>query len=82
MWKPAVIKQIFRSRLCLRLVTNVTSVQIDNFDFGDDVDVNTFQQILDMDDGEDEGDREFSSSIVFGFLDQASETFDKMETKM
>jgi osomolarity two-component system, phosphorelay intermediate protein YPD1 len=64
------------------LVTNVTSVQIDNFDFGDDVDVNTFQQILDMDDGEDEGDREFSSSIVFGFLDQASETFDKMETKM
>jgi osomolarity two-component system, phosphorelay intermediate protein YPD1 len=60
---------------------NVTCLQIDNFDFGDDVDVNTFQQILDMDD-EDEGDREFSKSIVFGFLDQAKETFDKMEKEM
>lgn len=30
-----------------------------------------------MDDSED--DREFSQSIVFGFFEQAEETFDKMD---
>jgi osomolarity two-component system, phosphorelay intermediate protein YPD1 len=42
--------------------------------------MNTFEQILDMDEGDDE--REFSRSIVFGFLDQATETFDKMDAAM
>lgn len=51
----------------------------EEFDFGDNVDAATFEQILDMDD-EDDGDHEFSKSIVFGFLEQADSTFTKMET--
>ncbi|KAF5025004.1 hypothetical protein F66182_2955 [Fusarium sp. NRRL 66182] len=47
--------------------------------FGDSMDMNTFEQILEMD---DEGDHEFSSSIVFGFFDQAEETFDKIEQSL
>ena len=39
----------------------------------------TFEQILDMD---EEGERDFSKSIVFGFLDQAEETFGKMDSAM
>jgi osomolarity two-component system phosphorelay intermediate protein YPD1 len=49
----------------------------DSMDFGDSVDTATFEQILEMDDDDDE--REFSKGIVFGFFDQAAETFDKME---
>jgi len=45
--------------------------------YGDNVDPETFEQILDMD---EEDDREFSKSIVFGFLEQAEQTFDKMDT--
>jgi len=45
-------------------------------DLGDSIDVMTFEQILEMDDEEEE--REFSRSIVFGFFDQADETFVKM----
>lgn len=41
------------------------------------IDLNTFDQILEMDD--DEEDREFSKGIVFGFFDQAESTFEKME---
>ncbi len=37
----------------------------------------TFEQILEMDDDED--DREFSKSIVFGFFEQAEQTFKKMD---
>jgi osomolarity two-component system, phosphorelay intermediate protein YPD1 len=48
-------------------------------DFGDNVDRGTFEQILDMD---EEDDREFSRSIVFGFLEQAEQTFDKMEAEL
>ncbi|KAK8107772.1 hpt domain-containing protein [Apiospora kogelbergensis] len=44
---------------------------------GDAIDIVTFGQILEMDDSED--DREFSQSIVFGFFEQAEETFDKMD---
>lgn len=46
-------------------------------DLGDSIDALTFEQILEMDDDEDE--REFSRSIVFGFFDQASDTFKKMD---
>jgi len=46
-------------------------------EFGDDIDQSTFDQILEMDD--DEADREFSRSIVFGFFEQADETFKKMD---
>jgi len=46
-------------------------------DFGDNIDAVTFEQILEMDDDEDE--REFSRSIVFGFFDQAEQTFTDME---
>lgn len=43
---------------------------------GDAVDMNTFNQILEMD---EPGDTDFSSSIVFGFFDQAQETFESMD---
>jgi len=46
-------------------------------DLGDSIDALTFEQILEMDDDED--DREFSRSIVFGFFEQAEQTFVKME---
>ncbi|OAP54688.1 hypothetical protein AYL99_11136 [Fonsecaea erecta] len=49
------------------------------FDFGDNVEKGTFEQILDMD---EEDDRDFSKSIVFGFLEQAEQTFSKMDTAM
>ena len=52
--------------------------QID-FDFEGHVDKQTFAQILDMD---EEEDRDFSKSIVFGFLEQAETTFEKMEAGM
>lgn len=54
---------------------------MEEFDFGDDVDLTTFEQILEMDDEED-GDHEFSKSIVFGFLEQAESTFKKMDKAM
>lgn len=44
--------------------------------FGDDIDEQTFDQILEMDDEED--DREFSSSIVFDFFNQTDSTFKSM----
>jgi len=44
---------------------------------GDSIDALTFEQILEMDDDED--DREFSRSIVFGFFEQAEQTFKKMD---
>ncbi|RFU31987.1 hypothetical protein B7463_g4393, partial [Scytalidium lignicola] len=46
-------------------------------DLGDSIDAPTFEQILEMDD--DEEDREFSRSIVFGFFEQAETTFEKMD---
>ncbi|SPO03397.1 related to multistep phosphorelay regulator 1 [Cephalotrichum gorgonifer] len=42
----------------------------------DDIDVTTFEQILEMD---DEDDREFSRTLVFEFLTQGEETFAKIE---
>jgi len=47
--------------------------------FGGAVDMNTFNQILEMD---EPGDHEFSSSIVFGFFDQAQETFQGMDNAL
>jgi len=44
---------------------------------GPNIDEATFEQILEMDDDED--DREFSRSIVFGFFEQAETTFKEME---
>lgn len=46
-------------------------------DLGESIDVLTFEQILEMDDDEEE--REFSKSIVFGFFEQAEQTFVKMD---
>lgn len=46
-------------------------------DLGDNVDMSTFSQILEMD--EDENEREFSKPLVFGFFEQAEETFGKMD---
>ncbi|MCJ1433122.1 hypothetical protein MMC27_002481 [Xylographa pallens] len=40
----------------------------------------TFEQILEMDDDEEE--REFSRSIVYGFFEQAEGTFKKMESSI
>lgn len=50
----------------------------ESIDFGDNVDMGTFEQILDMDE-EDDPERDFSRGIVFGFLEQAEQTFDKMD---
>ncbi|KAL7909959.1 putative histidine phosphotransferase HPT1p [Trichoderma velutinum] len=47
--------------------------------FGDAIDLTTFKQILEMD---EPGDNEFSSSIVFGFFEQAEETFESMDTAL
>lgn len=41
----------------------------------------TFEQILEMDDDE-EDEREFSKSIVYGFFEQAEQTFKKMELSL
>ncbi|KAI8634175.1 histidine-phosphotransfer domain, HPT domain-containing protein [Xylariaceae sp. FL1651] len=49
-------------------------------DLGDSIDIVTFSQILEMDDSEE--DREFSKSIVYGFFEQAEETFGKMDTAL
>ncbi|KAK6528259.1 hypothetical protein TWF281_009506 [Arthrobotrys megalospora] len=53
----------------------------DNFDLPDDaseyVDVETFEQILEMDDGDPE--REFSRGLVLGFFEQADTTFEEMD---
>ena len=49
-------------------------------DCGDSLDLLTFEQILEMDDDEDE--REFSRSIVYGFFDQAEATFEKMDNSL
>ena len=46
-------------------------------DLGESIDALTFEQILEMDDDED--DREFSRSIVFGFFEQAEQTFKDMD---
>lgn len=43
------------------------------------MDLNTFNQILEMDEPDD---HEFSTSIVFGFFDQAEETFAAMDTAL
>jgi osomolarity two-component system phosphorelay intermediate protein YPD1 len=43
---------------------------------GQAVDMSTFNQILEMD---DPGDHEFSYSLVFGFFEQAEETFASMD---
>lgn len=51
----------------------------EEFDFGDNVDLPTFEQILEMDEGEDDDGHEFSRSIVFGYFEQAEQTFDKMD---
>jgi len=49
-------------------------------DCGDSIDPLTFEQILEMDDDEEE--REFSRSIVYGFFEQAEGTFKKMELSL
>ena len=47
------------------------------YDCGDIIDTSTFEQILEMDD--DEEQREFSTSIVIGFFEQAESTIDRMD---
>ncbi|KAK9326212.1 signal transduction histidine kinase [Lipomyces orientalis] len=46
----------------------------------DIIDWNTFGQILEMDDDED--DREFSRSIVWNFFEQAENTFTQMDAAL
>ncbi|OJJ40704.1 hypothetical protein ASPWEDRAFT_99233, partial [Aspergillus wentii DTO 134E9] len=46
-------------------------------DMADSIDQSTFEQILEMDDDDD--DRDFSQGIVFGFFEQAENTFEKMD---
>jgi len=47
-----------------------------SLDLGEGIDAITFEQILEMD---DDDDRDFSKSIVFGFFEQAEQTFTKMD---
>ncbi|KAH8161296.1 hypothetical protein CIB48_g6949 [Xylaria polymorpha] len=49
-------------------------------DLGDAIDILIFSQILEMDDSEE--DREFSKSIVYGFFEQAEETFESMDSAL
>lgn len=49
-------------------------------ELGDNVDMTTFSQILEMD--EDESEREFSKPLVFNFFEQVEETFEKMDTAL
>ena len=49
-------------------------------DLGDSIDAATFEQILEMD--EDDPSREFSRGIVFGFFEQAENTFEKMDENL
>lgn len=65
-----------------RLINSTSIIQSDEgsmslAECGDSIDPTTFEQILEMDDDEEE--REFSRSIVFGFFEQADETFKKMD---
>lgn len=46
--------------------------------YGEDVDRNVFEQILQM----DEDDNDFSKQIVIDFLEQVRNTFEKMEQEM
>ncbi|KAJ5322880.1 hypothetical protein N7452_011169 [Penicillium brevicompactum] len=49
-------------------------------DYNTILDESTFEQILEMDD--DEEDRDFSKSIVYGFFDQAESTFKKIQKEI
>ncbi|KAK9247771.1 signal transduction histidine kinase [Lipomyces tetrasporus] len=53
---------------------------IDPETVADIIDWNTFGQILEMDDDED--DREFSRSIVWNFFEQAENTFTQMDAAL
>jgi osomolarity two-component system phosphorelay intermediate protein YPD1 len=46
-------------------------------EYADLIDNDTFDQILEMDDDED--DRDFSKGIVYGFFEQAESTFENMD---
>jgi hypothetical protein len=48
-------------------------------DLGSGVDMETFDQILEMD---DDTERSFSKSLFIDFVSQASETFSKMEENL
>jgi hypothetical protein len=57
--------------------TNVFEVGVDTGqDLSECIDMETFEQIREMD---DDGSDEFSRAIVEGFLEQAEETFHKMD---
>ncbi|RKF59098.1 Multistep phosphorelay regulator 1 [Erysiphe neolycopersici] len=59
---------------------DITESSTGLYDWGDNVDTSTFEQILEMDDDEDE--KEFSRSIVIGFFEQAETTFLQIETAL
>lgn len=74
----SLIKMSILMRSCFTFQADDSSFSY--ADFGDSIDITTFEQILEMDDDED--DREFSRSIVFGFFEQAESTFENMETAL
>lgn len=49
---------------------------MDQIDFGDDIDRETFGQIVEMD---EPGDNEFSRNIIYDFFNNASNTFEQMD---
>lgn len=46
------------------------------------INMEIFQQIQDMDDDEEDGDHDFSRGIVWGYFEQAENTFNQMEEAM
>jgi osomolarity two-component system phosphorelay intermediate protein YPD1 len=57
-------------------VTTQAASDDDELNLGPGVDIPTFKQILEMDEPDD---NEFSQSIVYGFFEQAEETFVSMD---
>lgn len=78
----AAFRQVLQR--CELLLTSTKDTAEDGIpglpDCGDSIDQITFSQILEMDDDEDE--REFSKSIVYGFFEQAESTFQKMDANL
>lgn len=73
-------RQVSPSRPILMFVfSQVTGEDGIVLEFGDKIDELTFNQILEMD---DPGEHDFSSSIVYGFFDQAEETFKTMQNAL
>jgi osomolarity two-component system phosphorelay intermediate protein YPD1 len=53
-------------------MTQAATTKLGHMVYGDDIDRDTFEQVLEMD---DDDERDFSREIVFDFFSQATTTF-------